>query len=129
LTLDNYQEIKKKICELIKPEIAHQEKLIEVLFKKAIFEWTYVVIYSKLCYDLDKELPQRSEIEPNKVITTTTGKKSQNSTSIFRSKLLDKCKKVFKEELANFYVKCEDPEEKELKVKQFTLGSKLYFNN
>jgi hypothetical protein len=123
LTLDNYKDTKQKIFETIKDSIESQEKLIDVLFKKAIVEWTYVVIYSKLCYDLDKELPQRAEVDSKTAAATTTTGKKQTVTSVFRSKLLEKCKKVFKEELANFYVKCEDPEEREVKMKQFTLGN------
>ena len=96
--------IKTSIFEAIKVNVAHQEKLIEVLFKKvyiylinkAIVEWTYVVIYSKLCYDLDKELPQK--VESNVNITKTH---KTSVTSVFRSKLLEKCRKIFKDDLLN----------------------------
>ena len=52
-------------------------------------------------------------------------------TSVFRSKLLEKCKKIFKEELANMgsYITGEDQAEKDLRMKQFTLGSKKNFLN
>ncbi len=47
-------------------------------------------------------------------------------SSIFRSKLVDKCKTIFKEEISNIdkYVYYEDPLEREQKIKSFTLGSK-----
>ena len=50
-------------------------------------------------------------------------------TSILRSKLLEKCKRIFKEELENIdsYIgKGIDQEEREMKMKQFVLGS-TYF--
>lgn len=83
-------------------------------------EWTYVVIYSRLCYDLDMELPQKTESNENFNKTENT-----SVTSVFRSKLLDKCRKIFKDDLANLetYVNVKDPEEKEDKIKKFTLGS------
>jgi hypothetical protein len=91
-------------------------------YPKAIFEWTYVVIYSRLCFDLDRELPQRSEIDQSKALTTNS-KRPKNITSIFRSKLIDKCKKVFKEDQTQFFEKYEDPEERDQMLKQYTLGN------
>ena len=48
-----------------------------------------------------------------------------SSQSIFRAKLLDKCKTIFQEDLENIenYINITDPEEKEDKIKKFTLGS------
>ena len=45
---------------------------------------------------------------------------------MFRSKLLEKCKTIFQEDLENIenYVHITDPEEREDKIKKFTLGSK-----
>lgn len=82
-------------------------------------EWTYAVIYSKLCYDLDRELPQKIEHSESK------GEKKV-STSVFRAKLLEKCKTIFQEDSEKIeqFVHITDVEEKEDKIKKFTLGSK-----
>jgi 5-formaminoimidazole-4-carboxamide-1-beta-D-ribofuranosyl 5'-monophosphate synthetase len=84
---------------------------------KAIIEKNYVIIYAKICYDLDKELPQKIE-------NVDSGKRT---TSYFRGKLLEKCKNIFKDDLENMvkYIVAEDEEEKEQKIKQFILGSKF----
>ena len=63
----------------------------------------------------------KAEVDQIKSVIATSTK---TRTSVFRSKLLEKCRKVFKEEIANYYIICEDPKEKEHKMKQFTLGSK-----
>lgn len=78
---------------------------------------------------MDKELPQRSEIDLSKTTSTssstsTSTTKRPKATSIFRSKLIDKCKKVFKEDQTQFFLKYEDPEERDQMMKQYTLGSK-----
>ena len=104
--------------EVIKSNVSYQEKLIEVLFKKAIVEWTYAVIYSKLCFDLDRDLPQKVEHSESKA----------EKKSVFRAKLLEKCKTIFQEDIAKIeqYVHISDAEEREEKIKKFTLGSKKF---
>ncbi len=85
---------------------------------KAVREKNYVEIYSKLCKDLDKDLPQKSD----------KAGANNTKTSVLRSKLLEKCKRIFKEELENIeeYIgKNLEQDEKEFKMKQFVLGSKF----
>lgn len=73
------------------------------------------MIYSKLCFDLDRDLPQKVDSD------------KKSSTSVFRKKLLEKCKTIFQEDLKNIekYITVSDPDEKEDKIKKFTLGSKI----
>jgi len=79
-----------------------------------------VVLYAKLCKDLDGKLPQKFD------------KNSNAKTRVFRLKLFEKCKKILKDELENIdkYIgKCSDQEEREVKMKQFLLGSNLLLLN
>lgn len=115
--------MKSLILEKISSNIENQEKFLEVLFKKAIVEKSFVVIYSKLCKDLDNELPQKVEL------TEKDRKKNAKPTTIFRSKLIDKCRKIFKEEISLFdSEKFPDIEEREQKEKDFILGSEDSLN-
>ena len=116
LTVDNYNETKQLIFNKIKDGIENQKKFLEVLFQKAVHEKAFVNIYAKLCKDLDKELPQKVE--------RTHGKKVGSSE--MRSKLIDKCKEIFKidnNEQIDGYIKVKDPEERENKIKKFILGN------
>jgi hypothetical protein len=119
LTVDNYGEIKSSLFEKIRDNTEDQEKLLEVLFKKAVTEKSFVVLYAKLCKDLDKELPQKIESQESK-----TGK-APVKTSVFRSKLLEKCKNIFKsdKEKIEKEVKATDPDEKEMRIKNYILGN------
>lgn len=101
---------------------------MEVLFKKvkrilikAIVEKSFVVIYAKLCKDMDNELPQKIELNEQE-------KKFKNTKpyTIFRSKLIEKCRKIFKEETNTIFDNSNitDPDEREQKEKDFILGSK-----
>ena len=82
MTKDNYEEKKLKILELIKDKIENQNKFLEIIFLKSILEKSYVILYAKLCKDLNKELPQKSE--------------TRKTSSIFRQNLLEKCKEMLK---------------------------------
>jgi len=122
--MDTYEDVKQSIFKLVKDEVESQEKLLEVLFQKAVLEKNYVVLYARLCKDLDKDLPQKSD----KVVTTSNSTTKPSATSVLRSKLLEKCKRIFKEDLENIdsYIgNTTDQEEKEIKMKQFVLGSKI----
>jgi hypothetical protein len=122
LTVDNYDEVKKQIYEKIKGDVEDQGKFLEVIFKKAVNEKAFVFLYSRLCKDLDKELPQKSEKVPER---TTSGKLATRP-SIMRSKLLEKCKEIFKtdqDSKVDQYIKVSDPEEREAKMKKFILGN------
>jgi hypothetical protein len=116
LTVDNYNEIFNIVYDTIYNDVDNQNKFLEVLFQKAINEKAFVFLYAKLCKDLDKELPQRLE----------QTKKKSISTSLMRSKLVEKCKEIFSIEhtsQVNYYIKVKDPEEREFKTKKFVLGN------
>jgi len=124
LTKDNYELIKQDILDVIKDNVDYQIKFMEILFKKAISERLYVRLYAKLCKELDKELPQK-----NGPKETYGGIKRYKTSSIVRAKLLDECKEIFQiKKIENFtyYVREEDPEEKEYKIKNIVLGN-IYF--
>lgn len=118
MTVDTYDHVRDGIYEIIKDSLDNQKKLIEVLFKRAISEKTYVYLYAKLCKDYDRELPQR---------TTNEAKDGKTQvTTIFRSELIAKSKTIFNrdaEEGLEMYNKIEDPEEKAMKMKQYLLGN------
>jgi len=117
LTVDNYNEIANLIYEKIEPKVEYQEKFLDVLFTKAVNEQAFVFLYAKLCKELDKKLPQRVE---KKV------KDGKRPTSEMRSKLLDKCKEIFKidnNEKFDEYIRVSDPTEREIKLKKFVLGN------
>jgi hypothetical protein len=68
---------------------------------------------------MDNELPQKVELNDLE-------KKQKNITgsTIFRSKLIEKCRKIFKEEKNTIFENSNiDPEEREQKEKDFILGS------
>ena len=80
-------------------------------------EKSYVILYAKLCKDLNKELPQKSE--------------TRKTSSIFRQNLLEKCKEMLKfKEKKNFdeYVKEADEQEKNNKIKKIILGNALFIS-
>lgn len=116
LTVDNYEDIKAGIFEKIEKNVDDQGKFLDVLFKKAVNEKSYVTLYAKLCKELDLSLPQKSE----------KAKPGTKQASVFRSKLLDKCKEIFKTDnniKIDQYIKVTDPEERESKLKKFLLGN------
>jgi len=120
MTKDNYEEIKIKILEIIKDKIENQDKLIDIIFLKSLLEKSYVSLYAKLCKDLNKELPQKVDNDKNK---------KRVKKSLFREKLLDKCKEMVKYEEKNIfdeYIKEENEEERELKIKKIILGNALF---
>ena len=121
MTKDNYDQIKIKILELIKDKIENQDKLIDIIFLKSLLEKSYVSLYAKLCKDLNKELPQKVDNEKNN--------KKRVKKSLFREKLLDKCKEMVKYEEKNIfeeYIKEDNEEERELKIKKIILGNALF---
>lgn len=128
ITIDNFAETKQAIMDLIiqgKDDQENQEKFIEVLFKKAVTEKSYVVIYARLCKEVDRELTPKDE----NLKSSITAKKPAAKTSAFRTKLLEKCKNVFKNEdqdEVSLYKNIKDPEEKLQRQKAFLLGN-VYF--
>lgn len=122
ITIDNFNETKQSIMELIYNSQENQEILIQVLFKKAVTEKSYVVIYARLCKEVDRELTPKDENLKSGIAT----KKQPGKTSIFRTKLLEKCKNVFKKEdqdELSLYANIKDPEEKLQRQKAFLLGN------
>ena len=120
MTVDNYDETKKKIFDILKENTDNQVKFLDVLFQKSVKEIAFVNIYAKLCKELDKELPQKIDgASSNKGIES-------KKTSFMRSKLLEKCREIFKVEddsqIKN-YIKGEDQEEKDINFKKFMLGN------
>jgi len=108
--------------ELVNQGQENQEKFIEVLFKKAVTEKSYVVIYARLCKEVDRELTPKEDNSKSSIII----KKPPIKTSLFRTKLLEKCKNVFKQEdqeELNLYSNIKDPEEKQHRQKAFLLGN------
>ncbi len=116
LTVDNYEETKQLIFNKISKDINYQEKFLDVILPKAVREKAFVNLYAKLCKELDIILPQRTENNNN----------SKKVPSIMRTKLLDKCREIFKIDNNNQfddYIKESDPIEREIKLKQFILGN------
>ena len=82
-----------------------------------------------LVKELDKDLPQKSKKE--KETETDNNKKDgkkivKKEHSEMRSRLIDKCKKIFqldKNEQFDQYIKEKDPEERRIKLKKFMLGN------
>ncbi len=108
--------------DLIHLGVENQEKFIEALFKKAVTEKSYVVIYARLCKEVDRELTPKEE----NLKSSISGKKPPTRTSDFRTKLLEKCKNVFKsedQEELSLYSSIKDPEERLQRQKAFLLGN------
>ena len=125
LTKDNFEEIKIKILEIIKDNMENQEKFLDIIFLKSLLEKSYVAIYAKLIKDLNKELPQKKEKKSN------AKKKPGKISTIFREKLLEKCKNILKFEEKNFLnqlIKEENEQEREIKMKKIILGDALFIS-
>ena len=113
LTKDNYEVLKVRILEIIKVKIENQDKFLDVFIIKAIKEKSYAELYAKLCKYLNRLLPQKNEQKKEK---------GKIPSSIFREKLVGKCRDIIKKENYDEYIKEDDPEEKAIKLKKFILG-------
>ena len=109
MTKDNYDEKKIKILQIIKDDLKLQEQFLQILYKKVIMESAYIDLYGELCTFLNKKLQQKS----------SKNKKS----SIFRGKLVDKCRNILKATDFSKYVDERDQYEKEIKIKKLNLGN------
>ena len=121
LTVDNYKSTSEKIYEIIEKEIENQEKFLDVLFNKSVNEKAFVGLYAKLCKDFDKKLPQKAPLKEDK-----KSDKPKKYNSIMRTKLLDKCREIFKienNEKFDEYIKVQDKQERNMKLKNFVLGN------
>ena len=121
LTKDNYKSIAEQIYNIIEKDIESQVKFLDVLFNKSVNEKSYVALYAKLCKDFDKKLPQKAPPKEDKKTD-----KPKKSNSMMRTKLLDKCREIFKienNEKFDEYIKVQDKEERNIKLKNFVLGN------
>ena len=121
LTKDNYKSIAGQIYNIIEKDIESQVKFLDVLFNKSVNEKSYVALYAKLCKDFDKKLPQKAPPKEDKKTD-----KPKKSNSMMRTKLLDKCREIFKienNEKFDEYIKVQDKEERNIKLKNFVLGN------
>ena len=121
LTVDNYKSTSEKIYEIIEKDIENQEKFLDVLFNKSVNEKAFVGLYAKLCKDFDKKLPQKAPLKDDKKTD-----KVKKYNSIMRTKLLDKCREIFKienNEKFDEYIKVQDKQERNMKLKNFVLGN------
>ena len=135
MTKDNFEEIKIKILEIIKDKTENQDKILDIIFIKALLEKSYVAIYSQLCKELNKKLPQKikkkSNNNSNNDTNNNTKKKKEKSSSIFREKLLDKCKNILKFEENKYieeFIKEGNEQEKNIKIKKIILGDALFIS-
>ena len=132
MTKDNFEEIKIKILEIIKDKTENQDKFLDIIFIKALLEKSYVTIYSQLCKELNKALPQKIKKKSsnnNNSNNNSTKKKREKYSTIFREKLLDKCKNVLKFEenkCIEEFIKEENEHEKNIKIKKIILGDALF---
>ena len=113
MTKDNYDEKKDKILEIIKDNIEYQEQFLEIFILKAIMEKSYAELYAQLCKYLNKALPQKTKKQEN----------SKNLSSVFRDKLIQKCREIFKTKNFDNYIKVTDPNEKKIILKKLIVGN------
>ena len=113
MTKDNYDETKSQILEIIKENVEYQEKFLNIFFIKAVMEKSYAELYANLCKYLNKMLPQKIK----------KSEKSKNISTIFRDKLIGKCREVFKTKNFDKYIKEKEPKEREIKLKKFIIGN------
>ena len=113
ITKDNYDETKIQILEIIKENVEYQEQFLNIFFIKAVMEKSYAELYAKLCKYLNKMLPQK----------TKKSEKSKNISTIFRDKLIGKCREVFKTKNYDEFIKEKEPKEREIKLKKFIIGN------
>ena len=109
MTKDNYDEEKIKILEIIENDLKLQEQFLQIFYKKVIMDSTYIDLYGELCKFLNKKLHQKSS--------------KNEKSSIFREKLIDKCREILKATDFNKYVDEEEQQEKENKIKNLNLGN------
>ena len=135
MTKDNFEEIKIKILEIIKDKTENQDKILDIIFIKALLEKSYVAIYSQLCKELNKKLPQKikkkSNNNSNNDTNNNTKKKKEKSSTVFREKLLEKCKNILKFEENKYideFIKEENEQEKNIKIKKIILGDALFIS-
>ena len=67
LTVDNFNDVKEKLFNILNNNNDNQDKLIEVILEKCIIEKGYIILYAKLCKELIKILNDKNYLK-NKLI-------------------------------------------------------------
>ena len=120
INLDNCKEKKKEILDKIKDNDKAQDVFLDIIYRKAVFEKGYVKLYSKLLKDLDKDLSHKNKQNEKE------GENKKRQCSEMRTRLINKCRTIFKlenDEQYDEYIKEKDQEERRLKLKKFILGN------
>ena len=113
LKKDNDENIKNQIFENIKNREVYQNIFIEVFFYKICMDSTKVELYAKLFKNLDKELLQKSKVK----------EEGKRMSSKFRTKLIERCKKVFKGENYENFFQEEESSIRKNKLKKLIIGN------
>ena len=108
-----YENISIQIFEIIENKDDYQIIFIESFFYKVCMESKNVEIYAKLFKNLDNELSQKYKVKGE----------GKRISSKFRTKLIEKCQKVFKGENYEIYMKKEEPKQRKNKLKKLIIGN------
>ena len=108
-----YENITIQIFEIIENKDDYQIIFIESFFYKVCMESKYVELYAKLFKNLDKELSHKYKVKGE----------GKRISSKFRSKLIEKCQKVFKGENYEKYMKVEETNQRKNKLKKLIIGN------
>ena len=76
LTVDNFNDVKNKLIDLLNGNNENKDKLIEVILEKCIIENGYVILYAQLCKELINYFESKNDI-------------------YLKSKLIEACKNSF----------------------------------
>ena len=115
INLDNYDFVRKEILELIKDSAELQDKFVDAVIKTSISKSPFCEIYAKLCKNLDKDLPKKSEGEDKKA-------ESKKGTSLMKINLIDKTRVLFTSEKFEEGNKDEHKYEKDNRLKKNMFG-------
>jgi len=113
LKKDNDENIKNQIFENIKKREVYQNIFSEVFFYKVCMDSTKVELYAKLFKNLDKDLLQKSKVK----------EEGKRMSSKFRTKLIERCKKVFKGENYENFFQEEEANVRKNKLKKLIIGN------
>ena len=108
-----YENITIQIFEIIENKDDYQIIFIESFFYKVCMESKYVELYAKLFKNLDKELSHKYKVKGE----------GKRISSKFRSKLIEKCQKVFKGKNYEKYMKVEETNQRKNKLKKLIIGN------
>ena len=115
INLDNYDFVRKEILELIKDSAELQDKFVDAVIKTSISKSPFCEIYAKLCKNLDKDLPKKSEGEDKKA-------ENKKGTSLMKINLIDKTRVLFTSEKFEEGNKDEHKYEKDNRLKKNMFG-------